>query len=226
MQKVQGTRGRPRGGQARDTRSAILEAALDAFSTDGFDRANMKQIAQLVGVTEPAVYRYFANKREILDALIEMHGSESFAESLKDMNMQAAFADPRQFVKDVVTRIFGMWASPRERKFERILFMCTLLNDERAMSKQKGFVMGFQGNLERAAEMLMNMGVLKKTNPALAVHLFTSALFMLKLESVSFSSEEVDVESLCSQARDIVDYTFDLLAPQQGVPSERPHHVA
>lgn len=55
----------------RDTRDRILDAALELFSTEGYESATVKRIAQLCGLTDAAIYYYFESKHEILTTLIE-----------------------------------------------------------------------------------------------------------------------------------------------------------
>jgi TetR/AcrR family transcriptional regulator len=45
-----------------DTRSVILEAALQAFSRDGFDGASLPKIARTANVGHPLIHYYFGSK--------------------------------------------------------------------------------------------------------------------------------------------------------------------
>jgi len=54
-----------------DTRSRILDAALQLFATEGYESATVKRIARLCGLTDAAIYYYFESKQEILSTLIE-----------------------------------------------------------------------------------------------------------------------------------------------------------
>jgi AcrR family transcriptional regulator len=52
--------------KAERTREALRAAALRRFAADGFDAANVVDIAADVGVTERTFYRHFATKDEVL----------------------------------------------------------------------------------------------------------------------------------------------------------------
>lgn len=54
-----------------NTKQEILEAALDLFSTQGFEATSVSQIAEAVGIRKASLYSHFACKQEILDALIQ-----------------------------------------------------------------------------------------------------------------------------------------------------------
>lgn len=51
----------------------VLDAALDIFSRDGFEKGRMEDIARRAGVTKSAVYHHFPSKTAILEALIRRH---------------------------------------------------------------------------------------------------------------------------------------------------------
>jgi len=64
------SRGQPNGGQAdASTREKILDVALDMFTDQGFDATSMREIAERLHISKPAIYYHFASKEEILMAL-------------------------------------------------------------------------------------------------------------------------------------------------------------
>lgn len=65
-------------------RVQIERAALKLFSTRGFDRTTMAEIAVLAGISTGNLYRYHSNKEELLCALVP----ESFVENCLQMLRQ------------------------------------------------------------------------------------------------------------------------------------------
>lgn len=61
----------PRTERARGRPREILDAARDLFSRKGFEATRMDEVAAAVGVTKPAVYRYFPGKDRLIEALLE-----------------------------------------------------------------------------------------------------------------------------------------------------------
>lgn len=61
-------------------RGELLDAALTVFSSKGYDCGTMREIAAVVGVTEPALYRHYAGKEALYEDLIATAGDRAVAE--------------------------------------------------------------------------------------------------------------------------------------------------
>jgi AcrR family transcriptional regulator len=58
----------------QDTRTRIVQSALELFGRDGFDHTTVKAIADRCGLSDAALYYHFRSKRAILDSLWETSG--------------------------------------------------------------------------------------------------------------------------------------------------------
>ncbi|KQH76272.1 TetR family transcriptional regulator [Mycobacterium gordonae] len=69
-----GKRGRPRAVPSRrpgiSARQEILDAAIESFTTIGYAATTGRRIAEAVGIRQASLYHHFANKDDILDALL------------------------------------------------------------------------------------------------------------------------------------------------------------
>jgi len=54
-----------------DRQKEIVDAALGLISGKGIQELTMKRLAEAVGVSEPAIYRHFASKSDILAAVVD-----------------------------------------------------------------------------------------------------------------------------------------------------------
>jgi len=57
------------GGGAANTRERILDISLELFTSQGYDKTSMREIADGLGFTKAAIYYHFASKADILMAL-------------------------------------------------------------------------------------------------------------------------------------------------------------
>lgn len=55
----------------QEQRNEIIRAAGNVFSEVGYDRANMRMVAERAGVAKPTLYAYFRGKSALLEAVIE-----------------------------------------------------------------------------------------------------------------------------------------------------------
>jgi AcrR family transcriptional regulator len=62
--------------RGEETRTRILEAALELFATSGFDGASTRTIAEQAGVNLPAIQYYFGSKEGLYRAVIEQFSQQ------------------------------------------------------------------------------------------------------------------------------------------------------
>lgn len=55
-----------------DTKGALLAAAFARFARDGYPATSIRALAADVGIKESSVYKHFASKEAILDAVLEV----------------------------------------------------------------------------------------------------------------------------------------------------------
>lgn len=68
------TAARPATKRATDTRTALLRAAEELFAARGVDGVSMREIAAAAGqANHSAAHYHFANKRDLVNALLERH---------------------------------------------------------------------------------------------------------------------------------------------------------
>ncbi|WP_319432279.1 helix-turn-helix domain-containing protein [Mycobacterium sp. RTGN5] len=65
------TPGRPRGSNTDARREMIISAAVRVFAYRGYDAATVQEVADLVGITRPAVHHYFPGKAPLYRAALD-----------------------------------------------------------------------------------------------------------------------------------------------------------
>lgn len=71
-----------REGKREQSRRRLLEAARGVFFEDGFDRANLDEIARRAGLAKGTIYRYFDSKAELYVAVLAAN-ADVFVERLR-----------------------------------------------------------------------------------------------------------------------------------------------
>lgn len=107
-------RGRPPKGERLDTRQELLDAALQLFADQGYAATTVRQIAEVVGVRDSAIYGHFSAKQELLDELI----AESGPQLLERLGIDAgetAERSPAEALPALACRLVDAWDRPRAR---------------------------------------------------------------------------------------------------------------
>lgn len=76
-----------------DRRATILNAALEVFTTYGFRKTSMDDIARAAGLSRPALYQNFKNKTEIFRGLAEEMMLEATRKADAEFNQPGCFRD-------------------------------------------------------------------------------------------------------------------------------------
>ena len=101
-------------------RAAILEAAKQMFTRQGFDGASMDQIAAAAGVSKLTVYSHFGDKETLFGAAVKSHCETGLPASLFEARPDIPL---RERLLAVARAFYGMITSPEAIAGHRML--CT-----------------------------------------------------------------------------------------------------
>ena len=101
-------------------REAILDAALELFSTQGVGGVTMEALAGKAEVTKPVVYGAFPNAPAVLEALIRREQQRAFEQATALLPTDADLTDPEAVT---VAGLHGFFAAVRERPATWQLFL-------------------------------------------------------------------------------------------------------
>ena len=112
------------------TKQKILDAALELFSTQGFEATSIAQIAEAVGIRKASLYSHFASKQAILDAIVETvlarHAQHSiFARQTPPAD--AGALTPDAAAEMILGQVRYVMHDPRIRK-ARMMLMISRMN--------------------------------------------------------------------------------------------------
>jgi len=101
-----------------DTRTRLLDAALEAFAADGYAGASIRQITRAVDVRESAFYAHFPSKRAVWDALVSEGGP---AVVLRELGAADADASPGDVLAAIAEGALAAWSTRRARAIAAIV---------------------------------------------------------------------------------------------------------
>ncbi len=90
-----------------DLPDRLLDAALALFTEEGYAGTRMDEIARRAGASTKTVYSRYANKAEILQAVVRRTIDRIVATHSSEMGVDPGDADPRQFLISLGLQISG-----------------------------------------------------------------------------------------------------------------------
>ena len=125
-----------------NTKREIITAALDLFSTQGFEATSISQIADAGGIRKASLYSHFESKQAILDHLIlqvlEGYAKQSlFAKSKRQVGDDACPITCDEVVSQVKSQIYYILHDPFISKARKMLTIEQFRNPELAALQTK-----------------------------------------------------------------------------------------
>lgn len=161
------------------TKDRILDAALDLFSEKGYDGASVDQIAELIGIKGPSLYRHYKGKEDILDHLIEaltQHYEQNFGESSKVDKVPASV---EELINSSMGRINFTVHDPKIIKIRKLLMIEQFRDSKLAALATKHNHTGLENLYTVIFEKMMEEGTLKKEDPRMLAFEFTAPVTIL-----------------------------------------------
>ena len=119
------------------TKEKILDTALTLFAEIGYNGTSVEQIASIVGIKAPSLYKHYKGKEDILNALIdsaevrydELFGSENHIGKIPE--------NREEFINVTMGRVSFTMKDPVIRKIRMLLVQEQFRNESmRRRSKQ------------------------------------------------------------------------------------------
>jgi len=199
--------GHPRKQGGPGSRSLILEAALELFSSQGYEPTSIKQITDKLGFSDSALYGHFDSKADIRTELFMTFGPGARLLEWSALDLSGAFDHPKEFVKDILHRLVERWMDPRERQFFRFMLMESLRTDQEPILKFGEVQAEVRQQLTQIAQKLMDRGLLLRLDPIWLVGQFVAPIISLRLD-VAFEIEAPVTHALVARLDQHVELFF------------------
>ena len=149
------------------TKEKILDAALTLCAEKGDDGTSVEQIANIVGIKAPSLYKHYKGKEDILNALIdsaearyeEMFGSENNTGNLPQSR--------DEFIKVTMERISFTMRDPIIRKTRMLLVQEQFRNERISEATTRHQLDGIQRMFAKIIKGMMEKGIVVKDDPKL-----------------------------------------------------------
>lgn len=97
----------------------ILDAALQLFAENGFDRTRVDDVARHAGVSKGAVYLYFTSKEALIEALVDRAIGDTVGEITTALTTWQG--DPRPLLRRVAAMLAMKFSDPAARALPKLV---------------------------------------------------------------------------------------------------------
>jgi len=170
-----------------ETRDAILGAAERALGQHGARGAKMEVIAKAAGIAVGTLYNYFADRQELIDALLEQRRSELIGRLDAVLERSANEAFER--------RLEAFFEAALAHFREHREFIALLVNDELSSGQSSRWTMAraLRARAEQLTESGVGAGLLRVADRATYPHVLVGLL--KGLIETALESDDVEVAS-------------------------------
>jgi AcrR family transcriptional regulator len=186
-----------------DRREAILDAALDVFSAQGFAAARLDDVAAQAGVAKGTLYLHFRSKQDLFEQLV-IHAVKPVLDSAGLLA-----TDPDRPMRDVVASLHHLFRrevlGTRRKEILRLVLAEGPRFPAIAAFYHREVVTRGLGLIRRLAERGVARGEIRSDAIARFPHLVFAPLLLAVLWDGLFSQlEPLDVEGLLEAQRRLV----------------------
>ena len=188
---------------SNDTKDRILEAALEIFSRDGYAGANLKDIAEAVGVVKSGFYRHYASKEEVWDAVLnEME--RYYAAHFGSTENLPAIPQSTDELKTLTLRMLDFTMHDEKIIMTRKILQTEQFRDARVRAlATKHFGAGLEALFTKIFAGMMENGSMKRGEPRMLAFAYTAPISTL----VQLSDREPEqYEAVMKKIKDYIDH--------------------
>ncbi|MGS0743993.1 TetR family transcriptional regulator [Glaciimonas sp. GG7] len=195
--------------EALETRSRILDAAVDVFHARGVSQTSLADVAHAAGVSRGAIYWHFKNKSDLFNAMCERIRLPM--EALVRVNAEDSAVDPlAQFRCWCLFALEEGVNNPQTRKvIDTILHKCEFVDpqDPIYMRQQECFLQG-RINIQRILRYAVAKGQLPRNLDPMLAAIMVQSLLSGVLDNWLFSPDSFDLGEHASKIVDLCIHTL------------------
>ena len=177
------------------TKGRILDAALTLFAENGYDGTSVEQIANIVGIKAPSLYKHYKGKEDILNALID--SAETWYEEMfgSENNIGEVPQSREEFIKVTMERISFTMRDPIIRKTRILLVQEQFRNERISEATTRHQLDGIQRMYAKIIKGMMDEGIVKSDDSDLLAAELTAPVVL----QIAKSDRQPQCEEECME---------------------------
>ncbi|MDO4491252.1 MAG: TetR/AcrR family transcriptional regulator [Lachnospiraceae bacterium] len=178
---------------AKTTKTEILEAALEIFARDGYEKTNMKDIADAVGLVKSGIYKHYENKEALWNATLDMMETY-YEEHMKARKTSLRIPENTEELYQMVMGMVNFTVHDKNVILTRKILTQEQFRNERIRQlADRHFVYDIEGMFTRVFGEMMNRGSLKKCDPQTLAFSFSAPISVMIRQCDRIPEKEAEV---------------------------------
>ena len=198
---------------ANSTREVILEKALDMFSERGYERTNLRDLSEQVGITKSALYKHFDSKEDIWNSTMEYYDNYYFQRAVNQNELMPIPKTIEEF-KTWSIQMFEMTINdPLIIKGRKLQTIEQFRNEKTAVDATNHLFFISLNRNRAILAAVMETGLLKKTDIEMLSLAYTTPISAL----IQICDRQPDKkEYVLEMANKYIDYFISLFGNKEG----------
>ncbi len=175
-----------------ERREQIIRTAVELFSKNGFSGTTTKKIAEAAGVSEAIIFRHFASKDDLYEAILHSKVCEGGEHQFPwEGNLELLAAMGREEDVEVFYQLAlrALEKHHADQDFMRLVFYSALEDHELAREFVHGFISRLYDFIGAYIEKRQAAGAMRELNPRVAVRAFMGMLIHHSLNNILWDKE-------------------------------------
>ena len=177
------------------TKEKILDAALTLFAENGYDGTSVEQIANIVGIKAPSLYKHYKGKEDILNALLDSAEERYEVMFGSEKNIGKVPQSREEFIKVTMERISFTMRDPIIRKTRILLVQEQFRNERISEATTRHQLDGIQRMYAKIIEGMMDEGIVKSDDSDLLAAELTAPVVL----QIARSDRQPQCEEECME---------------------------
>lgn len=157
-----------------DTKERLIEAAMDLFSTKGYDGTSVDEIAESIGIKGPTIYKYFKGKEALLETLINQ-ADEAYNKGFQvGEELSHTVQNGADFKEYVINSIMYTFNNETIRKMRKLFTIEQYRNQTFTDNATSHQITNVRELYSRLFKRLIDAGVMVNGNPDIFALEFTA----------------------------------------------------
>jgi TetR/AcrR family transcriptional regulator len=175
-----------------DRRRQLIQVAIELFARKGFGGTTTKEIAAAAGVTEAIIFRHFATKQDLYQAILDtkcsLAGSDDWLAELQafmDRN------DDEGLFRFLITKILEF--DRVDPQFGRLLLHASLEGNELALMHNQQMAMPIGAKFKEYIARRQAAGALRAMDPSIVIYAIAGIAQHYAMQKYMYGNKEISL---------------------------------